>query len=258
MNATGSALWGDFARAEEAAKQWMKAVDEAVSQESHATPATMLAYLYEETGRPKLAADAAQAFLDKRSAWEPNPRVEDFAIIGDHVPHLLGILRRADRLTHDELKQRLSAWVQEWTDRGLAPRFRSYLWASGYARATATKQDAELAVEVLPDFEPLPAYLPYGLLEYDIGRTYFLAGKTDQAITWLDRATKCCRALNVPFGHNRSQYWLGRAHEAAGNDAAACKAYGVLLKRWGRAKPKSVTADATRKRFGALGCKAPD
>jgi serine/threonine-protein kinase len=258
MNATGGALWGDFQRAEKGAQQWVKVVADAVSQESHGGPAAMLALIYEETGRRDLAARAAETFLNKRSAWEPNSRVEDYAITSDVVPHLLRVLRRAGRLSHDELAQRLDRWVAEWTDRGVAPRFRSYLWAAGYASAAATEEDGKLALDQLAEFEPLPAYRPDGLLEYDIGRTYLLAGKAEEAIEWLTRATKVCRALDEPMGHNRSFYWLGRAYEAAGDERRACQAYGGLLGRWGRAKPKSVTADDARKRFGALGCKMPD
>ena len=45
------------------------------------------------------------------------------------------------------------------------------------------------------------------------------------------------------------------AMERMGDSEAACKEYGVVLERWGQAKPHSITATAARKRSDVLGCK---
>jgi serine/threonine-protein kinase len=65
---------------------------------------------------------------------------------------------------------------------------------------------------------------------------------------------KVCRALEFPVEHTQAHAWLGQAREAKGDKAGACAAYQGVLERWGRAKPRSVTAEMATKRAKLLGC----
>ena len=115
------------------------------------------------------------------------------------------------------------------------------------------EDDANEAFEAVPRFNGLPkrfgTRMPY---ELDIGRVYLLAGRVDEAIPRLAEAAHACR-----YG-DPSVVWanldLGKAFEQKHDKEKACDAYAVVLKRWGNAKPKSVTADEAKKRSKALGC----
>ena len=72
-----------------------------------------------------------------------------------------------------------------------------------------------------------------------VGRTYFHAEDYDNAIVWLEKSSRRC---GVPVDSTHAFYWLGRAHAEAKHDQAACKAFSMAVKRWGKAKPRSVAA----------------
>jgi serine/threonine-protein kinase len=52
----------------------------------------------------------------------------------------------------------------------------------------------------------------------------------------------------------RTNLLYGQALEAQRDRAGACEAYRSILARWGKASPRSVTAEAAAKRVQALGC----
>jgi serine/threonine-protein kinase len=60
--------------------------------------------------------------------------------------------------------------------------------------------------------------------------------------------------LRFPFAHLRGEVLLGRALEAKGDRAGACAAYASVVRRWGGAKPRSVTAEDAAARASALKC----
>jgi serine/threonine-protein kinase len=57
-----------------------------------------------------------------------------------------------------------------------------------------------------------------------------------------------------PFAHTRAHLDLGTALERKGDVAAACAAYRVVIDRWGKAAPPSVSAERARARWAALRC----
>jgi serine/threonine-protein kinase len=139
----------------------------------------------------------------------------------------------------------------------MGPVHRGFVWFHAYAMPAVileTPEVARRALAALPAYEPLPPYRPFALAESMVGTTYVLAGRTDEAIPWLERSTRKCRALTHPFEHTQAHDWLGRAREEKHDTAGACAAYRVVLDRWGEARPRSVTADRTRERWKALGC----
>jgi len=121
-----------------------------------------------------------------------------------------------------------------------------------YPPLAATAAEAREAIEARSG--PLPPYRPNTLAGADVGRTFLLAGRTGEAIALLEEATRSCRALEHPVLHTRAHDWLGQAREAGGDRPGACTAYAVVISRWGRAVPRSVTAEHARARMTALGC----
>jgi hypothetical protein len=64
---------------------------------------------------------------------------------------------------------------------------------------------------------------------------------------------RSCAAVSDPWSSVMSSLYLGMALEATGDRDGAAEAYRAVLARWGRAKPRSVTADTARERLRALG-----
>jgi serine/threonine-protein kinase len=136
----------------------------------------------------------------------------------------------------------------------MPPYFAGYRWAHGYADVASSDEDAREALAALPAYAPIPGYWFHAPSESGIGRTHLLAGRVDEAIGWLRRAAGKCRALREPFEDTRAHFDLGRALEAKGDRAGACAEYGVVVDRWGKARPKSVTADVARARMKTIKC----
>lgn len=82
----------------------------------------------------------------------------------------------------------------------------------------------------------------------------WMSGSLDEALRILEAATKTCDALVIPFEHTRAWLELGLTKEAKRDTAGACAAYAVVIERWGKANPRSVTADEARARRRALAC----
>jgi serine/threonine-protein kinase len=71
---------------------------------------------------------------------------------------------------------------------------------------------------------------------------------------WLEQSIRHCPVYSNIRWHVRTHLWLGQAKEQKGDKAGACAAYCVALDSWGKAKPRSVTADQAPARAKALGC----
>ena len=114
--------------------------------------------------------------------------------------------------------------------------------------------DAREALDALPPFLPLPDPLnATPEWEGPIGRTYRLAGREHDALPFLSRAANACAQLAEPFEQTAASLDLGLALESVGSPAAACDAYRVVVRRWGRA-PASLTAASARTHLKALRC----
>jgi serine/threonine-protein kinase len=244
-------LRGDFVEAEKSARELERLVQNAQAEPEHQAAARALVATYLETGKTALAADYAEAYLRRREAWLPDPFAEDFAIANDVTMRMLRALAAAGRIDKAALAVRRDAWTDEWRKRVHASLW-PYLWLQAYAPA-ATRDEALVAIQALG--VPLPAYTPKTLGIAYAGHAYLLASRLDDALPLLERAGASCMALEFPMEHTLAHLWLGRAREAKADTAGACKAYAVVLERWGKAKPRSVSADEARARSKALGCK---
>jgi serine/threonine-protein kinase len=248
------ALWeGDFTAAERIARSLEAAAETSRAEIDHARPARALAQIFLEMGRLADAGQVAQAFLGRHDAWEPDPRSEDFAMAGDATPVLLAAALKGGKITRAELAQKRAEWVRAW-DRKMPIDLRRYTWAHGWAATVDTPDDAREALAAMADFAPIPTFYPHTLVEAPVGLTFLLAGRTDEAAAWLERATRACRVLEFPVEHTRAHLWLGMAREAKGDKPGACAAYQVVRARWGKAKPRSVTAEKASERLRALAC----
>jgi serine/threonine-protein kinase len=92
-------------------------------------------------------------------------------------------------------------------------------------------------------------------IDMSIGRTYALAGPQDQAFAPLRRVGSPCLRLRDPVSNTWAQYYLGVALEGTSDIDGAKAAYGAVVDRWGKARPRSVTADLASARLSALAAK---
>jgi serine/threonine-protein kinase len=246
-------LTGDFAAAEQHARAIEARGASSRREADHARPALWLAQIFTETGRLADAAREADAFLSRRDAWQPDPRSEDFAMGKEATPRLLAVTLHAGKLPRQDFAAKRAEWVQRW-ERKASHDFKGHLWAHGHASTVETADEAREALGALPKYEPLPVFYPHTLAEAWTGQTFFLGGRADDGVKWLERATRTCRALELPVDHTRAHLWLGAAREARSDKEGACAAYRVVRDRWGKAKPRSVTGEKAIERIKALGC----
>jgi serine/threonine-protein kinase len=245
-------LGGDLAAAELKARELERLTAADSNEAAHRAPSTYLVELLHETGRDAEAGRFAAGFLRRREAWIADAG-SDVGL--DPSPTMLRAQVRAELLAPAELGSRRGAFLASW-EKTLPHSLRGSLWISGYARAAETPDHAREALSVLPDYLPLPPFVPHVLADAELGRVRLLAGDATQATAPLQRATTSCRAYDEPFAHTRAFARLGEALEATGDAAGACRAYSVVLARWGKATVLAVTAERARARAAALACGA--
>ncbi len=246
-------LRGDFAAALESARDLEKLVAGAQAETDHQFPSRSILDALTESGQRAEAGRYAAQYAKRREAWLPEPFVEDFALANDLTPLLLHAQYAAKLLSAPAYRAQRDGWTASWNQR-FKTNAGGYVWLHGRAALVDTPEDAREALAVI-DEATLPAYTPKTLVLAALGNTYLLAGRTDDALRLLERASASCLALEFPVAHTRANLWLGRAREAKHDTAGACQAYGVVLSRWGKAVPRSVSADEARARSKTLGCK---
>lgn len=249
-----SLLYGDFEGAEQTARELASLVAPRAVAADHARPMRLLVELYLETSRVADAADVAGDYLKRRDAWEQDARAEDFAMAKDPTAFMLLAQRRAGRLSQREFEDRRDEWLRGWESRAVASA-RNYLWLHHYAAVVETPEDARAALLSLPRFTPQPRFRPFTPADAWVGATYWLGDRREEALPVLRRAAGACLVLEHPVAQTRAQLMLGLALEAAGEREGACAALGVVRDRWGRAKPRSVSAGVAEARMRGMGCR---
>jgi len=246
-------LEGDFDAALRLAGEYGQTLEGSRQQSERGAFARVLAELHLEVGNDAEAGRVALDFLDRRDAWEPAPGAEDVAMAGDATPFLLLTAVRTGAMTRVDFEVQREAWRRAWRAR-MTPVTKNFLWLHGYAAMVDSADDARAALAALPQYQPLPPFRPEARVDAEVGRTFLLAGRAVDAVTWLERATATCYLLGRPMQHVHAVLALGDARAAKGDKAGACAAYGEVLARWGKAKPRSTSAEQARAKREALGC----
>jgi hypothetical protein len=220
---------------------------------SHAGPTALLIGLYRETDRLGLAQKAADHFLRQSDVWSTPHLADDLVISVEAVPLALATLRDAGALSAAAFENGRREWLERWRAKA-AGIYARYLWIYGYAWPAETPDQAATALAALPQYAPVPEFSPQAVGAIFVGRTYLLAGRVDEAVATLRRATAACTAFQQPVEHTRGLFDLGTAFEAQHDTPGACAAYRAVLARWADAKPRSLTASKARARLAVLKC----
>lgn len=178
---------------------------------------------------------------------------EDFALAADVTPLVLRVLAENAALPKQEIERQRVEWARDW-ERRFSGSVKSFLWLYGWASTVVDAEQAREALSHRSEYGVVVPFRPRSMTELYEGVTYALSGRLDDAVERLSAATKPCRALIFPFEHTQAHAWLGRELELKGDSAGACRAYGVVVARWGQAKPRSITADHARGRIRVLQC----
>jgi serine/threonine-protein kinase len=242
------ALEGRFPQAFEHAREAARRAGSQPAEAPQARAARLLAELELETGNPAGAADLAADFLRRHAALLPSslrqPR-NDERLWMTSVRHLAG------RVDAAEMKRAREQWIASW---GQARAPAGEVWFYGHASLASTADEARAALAAAPVFRPGTRRRYGAHPDVAVGRVYVLAGRAAEALPHLERGARSCWQLPFPFDRVRVQLWLGRAYAETGATAQACAAYRTVLERWGRAEPRSVTAEEARERAAKLGC----
>ena len=139
-------------------------------------------------------------------------------------------------------------------------------WTIVRLSGNPTPEEAKEDLAVAPPMAVLevrrPTVLDIPNRAFRVGMAFLRTGSPAIARPWLEQATRACvwdwrtdPVMPDQFAFPQVQAYLagGEAREATGDKAGAREAYREVLRRWGDAKPKSVTADEARARLAALG-----
>jgi eukaryotic-like serine/threonine-protein kinase len=244
---------GDFARAESRANEMERFNASNPGLAAHATGLRWLVSALDESGRLDAARQAATRFTTRYDVWISPAAVDDFAMANDPLPWMLAVQARTGGLSREDFESRRAAWVARWKAKTSAS-YIPLLWVHGYAMTVDTRQDAVSALEALEGYRPLPTQ--FGNINgfAFVGRVYLRAGRVSEAVPFLRHAARTCEALLEPVDHTRAILDLGEALEQTGERAEACAAYARVVRRWGQAKPRSITAEKARAHILALHC----
>ncbi len=248
-----SAWTGDFKGAEAEARSQASSIRRDAPLEEHSRAAWMLTQALLEQGRLRDAGAVAADFLAQRDLWVAS--TQNTPAASDETPRLLDVAHRAGRLTDAEWAAAREAWVARWTAALHTQGAERMVKIAAYVRPAETREAAQDAVDRLPGLLPLTVeWAASG--DFILGKAYFLAARPDEAIPYLERAAASCIGLERPVDTTRASLMLGHALEVKGDKARACAAYQTVLKRWGAAKPRSVSAEDARAAASKLGCVA--
>jgi serine/threonine-protein kinase len=214
-----------------------------------------------ETGHDSRAGAVASEFRVRRPVWSG---AAGTGLIELETERFLLDYERST-LRPMVFEGNLEAWSRLVEDSGRiqGPWADGWVWALESALDATTANKAKEALAAAPtaviEGEPILRSFPssfssYSLLLGVIGRTFALAGQVDDGLRYLRAAANQCMVLDDAFGHTWARFWLGQALEQNDDREGACAAYEVVVDRWGKAQPRSVTAEAAAGRMRALGC----
>ena len=243
-------LGGDFAAAKARANELAQSLASVASESVHAAAARLLVDIESETGHIDRAARIAASYLATRGAWN-----EDFDYPRENArPFFVAAAARGGLRTAEEQRLLRKEWIDEYSE--TSGDVSVDVWLGAFAIPASTAEAAREALGAMPpDATAKRVRLSYE--QYDLGalgKTLLLAGRVDEALPFVELAAASCGALNAPIDHTMALYRLGLAREAKKDTSGACVAYARVLERWGKARPRSVTAERARDHVAALHC----
>jgi len=231
-------------------KQLAKNVNE-IHQDSHAFPALQLALLQHEMGEMKQAHKTISTFLSRKEAW-----IED--LDNDWVMLFSCVDWHAGGMTSAAFAKQRDRWVErfrtKWKNSGRKDNeeLQWLIWDLAFGCPVETKDEALEALKNMPQSKsPLVALGRLGS-DFFEGKVYTLVGDFGKAIPLLRRAANTCYVLDEALMPQRATYYLGLALQGQGDDAGARQAYQSVINRWGKAKPRSITAERAAKALDKL------
>ncbi|MFO0756474.1 MAG: serine/threonine-protein kinase [Byssovorax sp.] len=194
----------------------------------HSSLTSHLIGIYREMGKLDRAAAVAADYLKRRDAWQGLPELD----------RSLGMLRTMNRgglLSDEELGKRRDAWLEKRRSRGsrLSPWDE---WNLQHFHDGDAREMAQAVADL-----PLAAGPPPNDLLSKIGKSYLVAGMPDKALPHLRAATQPCRRPEPEL-----DLLLADALDGTGDHAASCPIYTKIVERWGKAKPRSITAEKAK------------
>lgn len=254
-----AALEGAFGQAEEKARELDALAQETDEVAHRALPLRYIAEIRAEVGKGSEVAKVAGDFVRRRRAWG---RRVDFGSTGlrghffDEL-RLLELARGEGEISDDLFAQE----AERFREAGAAvskldPRL---VWTVSSAMPVRTAAEAAQALASFPGGAPswsgsAERFERAGFPYIFTGRALLVAGLHREAAGYLRAGVGACNVLEDPFLHTRAHLWLGHALSRAGDVAGACSAYGVVVARWGKAKPPSKTASEAAAKIRELAC----
>jgi serine/threonine-protein kinase len=213
---------------------------------AQATFAWTLVCLDEEMGDIEAMVDDAQTYAASLPAFS---RTRGPTLADPEIP-ILRVLVEHGKMAPEELARRRADFVG-----AAAPQVgadgHAVLWLVAYALAARTRDDARDALAAAPQYgEPKYHYMGGG----PVGHVHLLAGDVLGALPDLHRAARATDVFFNPVLAVRAHLDLAQALERSGDVAGACAEYGFVVRAWGAATPRSISARDARERSRALAC----
>jgi serine/threonine-protein kinase len=240
---------GRFDEADALARDGEQEVETATSAALHGRYTWIRIQVAREIGKPKDAALMAQRFLARKEAWVSAGMEIDPTVL------LLRVMEGGGLITHDERVRRQAEWLTK-AERASTHGLRLELWKAQYFDGVERSDEASEALALLPKYGPVTP-TRHSKMSF-LGPMYLRAGRPAEAIPLLKEVAYSCEALGAPMFHEHTVAQLGEALEQTGDVAGACSAYRRVLATWGKARPRSVTAEKVRARVAALRCPSED
>jgi eukaryotic-like serine/threonine-protein kinase len=230
-------LQGHFQEALKLVGEWQTSIAQSPDLIDQAGPSASICELNLEIGKPGIAAQAATEFLARVEAYSPIQRNQDLSFV------FLESLQRGGKLTNKQFEERRASWF----------RNEQLRWLHGYAMFARTREQAEAALAIVQDAGGVPSWHARSIAsDLAVGKVYALAGRSAEALPYLKAAARACDVLADPMAQTQAHLYLGIALADSGDKQGACKAWQVVLGRWGTSG--SITAQETRKRAKDAGC----
>ncbi len=256
-------LDGDLARADELARKFDAALPATADAWDRAQPARVRMNVLLEQDKREEAADVAEDFLGRAQGFTPYPFAPD-QTFGFYEP-----LYRAKRIPPSELAAQREKWLDAERARLSTGRDEAReeddaredknawpLWMVAWGALVETREEANDALAHLPPERLLPqGDRRSSVLDFNLGKTLVLAGRANDALPRLQRATETCSSFDDGMRVVRGLFYLGQAYEAKGELAAARASYGKVLAAW--PKTDARTTKSARARLRALGGPTP-